>query len=81
MKKEMKYLEDRIAELTGTNATLSDTVRAMRKKKGDVRCDADNDRGANGGDEDGDIDDLGLRQGSSRHATTRASQVCHVSGH
>lgn len=56
MKKKMKHLEDQIAKLTGANEALSDTVRAMRKKKGAIRRDADNDRGASD-DNDGDGDD------------------------
>lgn len=50
----MKALEDHINKLTGTNAALTDTVRALQKENAHARQHADEDRGSPEADSDED---------------------------
>lgn len=56
MKKKIKTLEDKLAELADTNNALSRTIRAMRKEKAATRHDTNNNRGNGNNDEDNSVD-------------------------
>jgi len=78
MKKKLKGLEDQIKKLSGTNAALTNTVRALQKGKQDTHHRTDNDGSSSDGEDDSPMLFASWKvrmQSSPSHWLTRHKQI------
>ena len=74
MKKKIKALEDKVAELKDTNGALSGVVRTMRREKAATRRDTNSDQGS----DDNDGEDGGVNNDSPMLFRSRNVCILHI---